>query len=135
MRVLPDSGGPNPDPEEPDREPVPRNSPSSAGGAPATSRRDTVAPMPLNLSSSQSDICSSPSPSAEMLGKEQASFRVSTKRLPLVSTNCRILACSVIGPLSAGAAGKPQGTPLRNIGQPHERAKGIDPSPPAWKAG
>src|SRR3989454_7495425 len=111
MSVLPEFGAaPNPDPEEPDREPVPRNSPSSAGGAPATSRRDTVAPMPLNLSSSQSDICSSPSPSAEMLGKEQASFRVSTKRLPLVSTNCRILACSVMGPLSSGAAKKPQGT-------------------------
>src|SRR6266480_188694 len=136
MRVRPESDAdPDPDPEDPEREAVPRNSPSNAGGAPATSRRDTVAPMPLNLSSSQSDICSSPSPSAEMLGKEQASFRVSTKRLPLVSTNCRILACSVIGPLSAGVARKPQGTPLRNIGQPQERAKGIEPSPPAWKAG
>src|SRR5437667_3654559 len=135
MRVLPESDAdPESDPD-PDREAVPRNSPSNAGGAPATSRRDTVAPMPLNLSSSQSDICSSPSPSAEMLGKEQASFRVSTKRLPLVSTNCRILACSVIGPLSAGVAKKPQGTPQRNIGHPQERAKGIEPSPPAWKAG
>src|SRR5438309_10692702 len=117
MRVLPASdAGPKADaedlddPEDPEREPVPRNSPSSAGGAPATSSRDTVAPMPLNRSSSQSDICSNPSPSAEMLGKEQASFRVSTKRLPLVSTNCRILACSVIGPLSAGVATKLQGT-------------------------
>src|SRR5437879_7442737 len=114
MRVLPDSdAGPDPDPKDPERQPVPRNSPSSAGGAPATSSRDTVAPMPLNRSSSQSDICSNPSPSAEMLGKEQASFRVSTKRLPLVSTNCRILACSVIGPLSAGVATKLQGTPQR----------------------
>src|SRR5947208_14690881 len=136
MRVRPESDAdPDPDPEDPEREAVPRNSPSNAGGAPATSRRDTVAPMPLNLSSSQSDICSSPSPSAEMLGKEQASFRVSTKRLPLVSTNCRILACSVIGSLSAGLAKKPQGTPQRNISQPQERAKGIEPSPPAWKAG
>src|SRR2546421_12572862 len=114
MSVLPEFGpepGPEPDCDPACGPPAPRNSPSSAGGAPATSRRDTVAPMPLNLSSSQSDICSSPSPSAEMLGKEQASFRASTKRLPLVSTNCRILACSVIGPLSAGLARKPQGTP------------------------
>src|SRR6266853_6457583 len=120
MRVLPAcDAGPDADAEDaedPEREPVPRNSPSNAGGAPATSRRDTVAPMPLNRSSSQSDICSSPNPSAEMLGKEQASFRVSTKRLPLVLTNCRILACSVIGPLSAGVATKLQGTPQRNIG-------------------
>src|SRR5260370_36830280 len=106
MRVLPDSGGTDPDPEDPEREPVLGNRASNAGGARAPSRRDTVAPMPLNLSSSQSDICSRPSPSAEMLGKEQASLRVSTKRLPLVSTNCRILACSVIGPLSAGVARK-----------------------------
>src|SRR5947208_6162431 len=102
MRVRPESDAdPDPDPEDPEREAVPRNSPSNAGGAPATSSRDTVAPMPLNLSSSQSDICSRPSPSAEMLGNEQASLRVSTKRLPLVSTNCRILACSVIRPLSS----------------------------------
>src|SRR5437879_901392 len=112
MRVLPELD-PELDPEpgaEPEPGAVPRNSPSNAGGAPATSSRDTVAPMPLNLSSSQSDICSRPSPSAEMLGNEQASFRVSMKRLPLVSTNCRILACSVMGPLSSGAARKPQGT-------------------------
>src|SRR5437588_9915297 len=114
MRVRPESDAdPDPGLGDTEREPAPRNSPSNAGGAPATSRRDTVAPMPLNLSSSQSDICSSPRPSAEMLGKEQASFRVSTKRLPLVSTNCRILACWVIGPLSAGVATKLQGTPQR----------------------
>src|SRR5260370_39602805 len=90
---------------------VPRNSPSRAGGAPATSSRDTEAPMSLSLSSSHPDICSSPSPSAEMLGNEQASFRVSTKRLPLVSTNCRILAWSVIGePFLAVVAAK---TPAR----------------------
>src|SRR3977135_44321 len=100
MSVLPEF---DPEPEF-DPDPAPRNSPSNAGGAPATSSRETVAPMPLNLSSSQSDICSRPSPSAEMLGNEQASFRVSTKRLPLVSTNCLILACSVIGPLSGGGS-------------------------------
>src|SRR5713226_6119820 len=119
MRVLPDSDPDrDPDPDDPEREAVPRNSPSNAGGAPATSSRDTVAPMALNLSSSQSDICSSPSPSAEMLGNEQASFSVSTKRLPLVSTNCRILACSVIG------------TPFwrwrPELRKPQERAKGIE---------
>src|SRR5437879_1228987 len=119
MRVLPELD-PELDPEpgaEPEPEAAPRNSPSNAGGAPATSSRATVAPMLLNLSSSQSDICSSPSPSAEMLGNEQASFRVSTKRLPLVSTNCLILACSVIRPLSGHGGRKTE--------VPQERAKGI----------